>query len=63
MLNEMIEVMKQGVEDFDYDLVQSIVNSMSGYRIPEDFIEPYKKLKIALADVDFDGMSEVLELY
>jgi len=62
-LAEMIEVMTQGAEEFDFDLVESVMNSMAEFRMPDDFLDIYKKLKVAMAEVDFDSIVNMLNNY
>lgn len=61
MISEAVEVMKQGIDEFDFDMTESVMNQLKGYRLPEPFKTAYAKLKVCMAEVDYEGMMEILE--
>ena len=61
MLQEAFTLMKQGIEDFDIDMVESVMEQLSDYRLPDNMKADYKKLKADLAEVEYDQMTETLD--
>ncbi|MGN0316939.1 MAG: ATP-binding protein [Lachnospira sp.] len=59
-IDEAVEVMLEGLEVFDFDMVESVINQLSEYNMPEEFEEKYKKLKVLFAEVARDEMIELL---
>lgn len=61
MLSEAVEVMKDGADSFDLMTIESVMDQLADYKLPESFRTIYQDLKRALADVDYDRIAELLQ--
>lgn len=59
-LNEAYDALREIAGSFDYDSVLFVMDSLNGYRIPEEERERFGKLKKAVAKPDWDMIKQVL---
>ena len=59
-LKEAVATLLEGMETFDFDMAQSVMDQLENYRLPDAFAEKYKKLRILMAEVARDDMIELL---
>ena len=59
-LEEAVGTLLEGVESFDFDMAQSVMDQLENYRLPDAFAEKYKKLRILMAEVERDDIIELL---
>ncbi len=52
--------MKELLEAYDYDSAKNILDMLSSYRIPDSHKEKYNKVKEMMAQVDREGLLEIL---
>ena len=60
-LKEILDSMAQSAADFNLDDLEKMLGELQMHQLPDDFKEDYKKLRAAILDVDFDGVTSVLE--
>ncbi|MBQ2609179.1 MAG: response regulator [Butyrivibrio sp.] len=59
-LNEAFAAIKEFVSGSYFDSADDIMNMLSEYRIPDEYIEKYEKVKRLMAAVDRDGLLNIL---
>ena len=59
-LKEMLMGIREFAEAFDMDTVDSVMNQIEGYRVPDDKKDMIASLKKAVRNVDRDGILELL---
>ena len=60
-LAEAYEALKEMAASFDYDNASYVLQSLEEYRLPENEIEKYKKIKSALENLNWEQVNELLE--
>lgn len=60
-LKEAVDMIKQGLEDFDFDTISAVVDQLEKYKLPDDFTGIFKKMRGYVADVNYDGMVELVK--
>ena len=55
-LSDMTELL----EAFDFDTAKELFATLADYKMPEDFRETYEKMKTKMADLDRDGVLELI---
>lgn len=61
LFREAIDVMIEGAESFDFDMMETVMQQLSEYKLPDTFVDAYKKLKVAMANVDFEEIKAILK--
>jgi len=59
-LVEAYEALKEIAASFDYDNAKFVLQSLEEYRLPEDEIERYEQIKVALENLDWEKVNELL---
>ena len=59
-LAEALEAMQEMAASFDYDSMQFVLESLEEYRLPDDQLERFKKLRAALSKLDWEEVREAL---
>ena len=59
-LREAYTAILKFADDLDYDSVSYIIDSLSGYRIPDTEKSRYEKLKKAVSDFDYEVIPDIL---
>lgn len=59
-LKEAMVTLLEGMETFDFDMAQSVMEQLENYRLPDSFAEKYKKLRVLMAEVARDEIIELL---
>lgn len=57
---EALYAILEGVELFDYDLIESVMTEIKNSRIPEKFEAPFERIKLLVADVNTDELGEFI---
>ena len=60
-LSEAYGAMKEVAQNFDYDSMIFIFQSLEDYRLPENEIERYKKIKDATDKFEWEKVNELLK--
>ncbi len=58
-LSDMSEVL----EAFDFDTAKDIFESLDDYKMPDDFKQTYDKIRERMAEVDRDGVMDIIAKY
>ncbi|MBR5337178.1 MAG: response regulator [Lachnospiraceae bacterium] len=58
-LSDMSEVL----EAFDFDTAKDIFESLNDYKMPDEFKETYDKIRERMAEVDRDGIMDIIAKY
>ena len=53
--------MRRAAADMDIDGLETVMEELKGYRLPDKDEEIFKKLKNACMNFDYDGIEEILE--
>ncbi|MBO4901133.1 MAG: response regulator [Lachnospiraceae bacterium] len=61
MFKEGLTAMREAVDSFDYDLIESVMSEFENYRMPNGFDEDYSKLKLLIAEVAGDDIAALLD--
>ncbi len=59
-LNDAFDALSDVIPQMDYDAVETIVNDLSKFRLPEKEAETIKKLRKMMKAYDWDGMEELI---
>ena len=59
-LNTMLTEIIDCAESFDFDIIDEIMDKLSAYAMPENFVEKYKRLKTLVADVARDDIISLI---
>ena len=62
-LKQNLSDMAELLEAFDFDTAKELFESMKEYRMPDDFKEGYKNIEGRMAEVDRDGILEIIHSY
>ena len=60
-LKEKLAKLSQASEDFDIDGLDAIVAELSEVRLPDSFIETFKKIRTSVENVDFNEVKNLLK--
>ena len=60
-LKEKMTKLSQAAEDFDIDSLDAIVAELSKVRLPDSFIETFKKIRTSVENVDFNELKDLLK--
>ena len=60
-LAEAFETMKDAAANFDIDTIEFVLQSLEEYSLPQNEIERYKKLKIAVSKLDWDSIQSLVK--
>lgn len=52
--------MKEVIEAYDFDTADGIINMLSDYKVPDIYVDKFRKIKELVAGVDRDGLLELL---
>ena len=55
--------MSEVLEAFDHDTAKEIFESLSDYKMPDDFKEIYDRIRDRMAEVDRDGIMSAISEY
>ena len=61
MFKEGLTAMREAVDSFDYDLIESVMSEFENFRMPDGFTEDYSKLKLLIAEVAGDDIAALLD--
>jgi hypothetical protein len=53
--------MKDAAANFDIDTIEFVLQSLEEYSLPQNEIERYKKLKIAVSKLDWDSIQSLVK--
>lgn len=56
-----LNAIKDGVELFDYDLIESVMSELNNSEIPAEYQSVYERMKVLISDVNTDGLGELIE--
>ena len=59
-LKENLSQMRELLEAFDFDTAKELLDTFEDYRMPDDFKERYGNIKSKMAELDRDGVLELL---
>jgi hypothetical protein len=59
-LKDAFDALSDVIPQMDYDAVETIVNDLSKFRLPEEEAEKIKKLRKMMKAYDWDGMEELI---
>ncbi len=59
-LKEKLSDMRELLEAFDFDTASELFESLNDYALPEDFRETYAKMKTLMAEVERDGLIQLI---
>ena len=59
-LTEALEAMKDAAANFDIDSLEFVLESLEDYQLPENEFERYKKIKSAVAKLDWESITSIL---
>ena len=60
-LKEALSAMREGVDTFDQDLMESIMSELTNYKLTPEYAEVYDKLKGYMADVANEEIAALLD--
>ena len=60
MLREAYDTLKEFVASFDYDSVMFVLESLEGYRLPEDEEKRYQSFKAAVEKLEWEKAGQIL---
>ena len=60
-LKEKLAKLSQASEDFDIDGLDAIIAELSEVRLPDSFIETFKKIRTSVENVDFNEVKNLLK--
>lgn len=63
MLDDAYEALKELIPAMDYDSIEMIIGELKKYRLPKEDKERFNKLEQLLLNMDWEGMSQVIEDY
>lgn len=58
---EALNAIAEGVEIFDYDLIESVMNELENKQIPDEYADVYDRMKVLVAEVNSDELKLVVE--
>lgn len=53
-LSEAITYLEQAVRSYDADMASAVVKELGTYKLPESFVDTYRRIRALLAEVKFD---------
>ena len=59
-LREAYDTLKEFVASFDYDNVMFVLESLEGYRLPEDEEKRYQSFKAAVEKLEWEKAGQIL---
>ncbi len=59
-LKEALEAINMMADSFDYDGIKEVLDSLKGYKIPEEEKDRYTRLQEAVEDVDWEKIKEIV---
>ena len=60
-LAEAIEALREMSTSFDYDSVMFVLESLDEYRLPDDQLDRFKKIRAAVANLDWEAVQAALQ--
>lgn len=61
LLKEAVDVMTEGAECFDYDMIETVMQQLAGYSVPDSFVDTLNELKVLMANVAFEEIKSLLK--
>ena len=58
---EALHAILEGVDLFDYDLIESVMSEIENCRIPDQYKSSYERMKMLVADVNTDELGECIK--
>ena len=58
---EALHAILEGVDLFDYDLIESVMYEIENCRIPDQYKSSYERMKMLVADVNTDELGECIK--
>ncbi|MBQ7605404.1 MAG: hypothetical protein IJU59_02830, partial [Firmicutes bacterium] len=62
-IEEGLQVMKEAIEVFDFDVAMAVMESFAAHKLPTGFKSVYEKLKVLMAEVAREGITKVIDDY
>ena len=60
-LNEAVEALREAAASFDYDSVTFILDQLDEYRLPDDQIERFKRIRVSASKLDWEELLRGLD--
>ncbi len=62
-IEEGLQVMKEAIEVFDFDVAMAVMESFAAHKLPTGFKSVYEKLKVLMAEVAREEITKVIDDY
>lgn len=63
MLNQELEELDKAAKNFNPELADSVVEKLSGYKLPEDFIKIFENISQFARQMDYINLSKIISEY
>ena len=63
MLNQQLEELDKAAKNFNPELADSVVEKLSGYKLPEDFIKIFENISQFARQMDYINLSKIISEY
>ncbi len=61
MLREAFMTLRESVDSFDHDLIESVMAELENYSLPDDYAGVYSRLKLMVAEVAYEDIAVLLD--
>ena len=61
MLQEAFTALREAVDSFDHDLIESVMFELENYSLPDKYANVYSRLKFLVAEVAYEDMAALLD--
>ncbi len=61
MLKDAFMTLREGVDSFDHDLIESVMSELENYSMPDEYSGIYAKLKLLVAEVASEDIAGLLD--
>lgn len=63
ILNEELDQLEKAAKNFNPELADSVVEKLSGYKLPEDFSQTFENISLFARQMDYINLSKIISEY
>ena len=63
MLNSELEQLEKAAKNFNPELADSVVEKLSGYKLPQDFSQIFENISLYARQMDYINLAKVISEY
>ena len=61
MLTEAFTALREAVDSFDHDLIESVMSELDNYSMPDEYADIHARLKLMVAEVAYEDIAKLLD--